>query len=791
MAQKNIKSSLRSIRRDAIVLFVGALFLLSGSVFWNISPGSGPSVVSAAPDVFALSVSPAGSAFELGVDAPQTFTALAVNGSAPYSYGWVVSSSGDVNVSLNGMDYVFCGRQSQSFNGSSLTVMYLSATTNYLKIDVSVVDFTGRFLQLPYSLMVADPYTSPGYKFDASTADYNQKVTADGKGWFRVLSGLDGSQIESSSSPNTSLNYALALGGKTVVENGSYAGALVVVPAEATLIVYPNVTGIKYATIGNGARVDEPNFNAAFGGFIGGSYTIATNHTAQATVATWYLAFKPDNSVYFTSTNPSYTVNNANALAKLNGGIVTVSTGVYLLTSSAIKFSGAFTFIGFGNGTVFKVADGANINAFEITDWSTLSNRQTLSISNFVIDGNKAHNNFYGTLSGNGIVSVGSTLNAVQMYLEKINIKNTAGFAINVTGSLLYVQNNFVEDSCNFGTFITGGDNHVEDNDFGSGLGLFGGTNAYVERNSVFSTPNNYTYFPAAIIIKYFANVQCRGNLVVDNQRNGLQIVPATFISGFHRTYLIDGNIFTNNGMAVRNGYAQIMINGGTSDYPAQDVSITNNHMFVDTTSQYFGGNFPDYGIYLDDYVCNITIAGNHVQNHTVANLGYGVNYHLSGQLKIEGNIGIDTVKELFVPFTVVYGGGSLLLTSGIYACAALVDNATTSGFCTSYLPADVKNVTSVSVLTYPNGASGNIKFKIFCNYAHNGQTYNAGNAVDGSEVATVTSNTIYKFTLPNNVLASAVAGDMVGLQFERWGAHADDTLAANLNVLGFVISYT
>ena len=87
------------------------------------------------------------------------------------------------------------------------------------------------------------------------------------------------------------MNSAIALGGIIAIKGGDYSGAELIVPSNVSIIADPTVTGIKYASIANGARIDEPTFNQAFRGYAQDDYTIVSNRTCLASSQTWYLAF--------------------------------------------------------------------------------------------------------------------------------------------------------------------------------------------------------------------------------------------------------------------------------------------------------------------------------------------------------------------------------------------------------------------------------------------------------------------------------------------------------------------
>ncbi|MBE3139377.1 MAG: hypothetical protein IMZ53_02215 [Thermoplasmata archaeon] len=157
---------------------------------------------------------------------------------------------------------------------------------------------------------------------------------------FNLVNATDGQEIAlyTSSNPNVTVNGALNLGGILKLSAGSYSGLFAAVPNNAYLVADPSVTGVKYASIGNNSRIDEPNFNEAFGGYIGGTYTVVANQSGAATTATRYLAFKPDNSIYYFSTNASYTILSAWNYAKNSavGGVIQLAAGEFPITTPLV-----------------------------------------------------------------------------------------------------------------------------------------------------------------------------------------------------------------------------------------------------------------------------------------------------------------------------------------------------------------------------------------------------------------------------------------------------------------------
>ena len=150
-----------------------------------------------------LTVSPSGSSFNLAVNQTQTFTAKATNGTAPFAYSWMVSASGNFTLSVNGVETQVSNASALTVSGDYLTLLYPEATQEFVSVTASVKDSLSMSGSTWKPFVVADPYSSPGYKFDASTAPYSYMVETDGLGWYRAINGTDGSVVSSWSSTNS------------------------------------------------------------------------------------------------------------------------------------------------------------------------------------------------------------------------------------------------------------------------------------------------------------------------------------------------------------------------------------------------------------------------------------------------------------------------------------------------------------------------------------------------------------------------------------------------------------
>lgn len=342
------------------------------------------------PQSLSVSIAPSGPV-QLTMNQTQVFIANVSSTDFPLSYTWSIENSSG-SFAVNGTHYVLLTYGNQAvfkFLGSIVDFCWLnvevnstiltggSATVTIQYVNPQPVEVTsqqGVSEQLNQQTPTPTPSPTPtqnNNQNDNYTIIYANSTSAarfiiqtDAKGHYQVINGIDGSIVTdySSTSANTTLNSAISRGGILAIMSGDYSGAQLIVPANASIIAEPDVTGIQYASITNGARINEPAFNAAFGGYQSGGYTVTTNATSSATVATWYLAFKPDNTIYYASTNASYVLNN---IASMGGGIFV--EGNLTVTSPIILSRRGTSLYSDGTGQLyFCGVNGLNITTTEV-----------------------------------------------------------------------------------------------------------------------------------------------------------------------------------------------------------------------------------------------------------------------------------------------------------------------------------------------------------------------------------------------------------------------------------------
>lgn len=196
-----------------------------------------------------LRVTPSNSLFKLGVNESVTFTAQALNGTGPFSYSWVVTGSSSFSLLINDVLVDVKEGLSLDFAGDSLTVCYPKATEEFISVTCHVTDKNGFVGCLLQPFIVADPYTSPGYYFDAASSTATYIVQTDGLGWYRIIRGYTGA-VTTYSNPNDALTAAFSGcsgAGSVYVCAGDYNGASATVLTGTQLVLEKGVSSLTYS----------------------------------------------------------------------------------------------------------------------------------------------------------------------------------------------------------------------------------------------------------------------------------------------------------------------------------------------------------------------------------------------------------------------------------------------------------------------------------------------------------------------------------------------------------------
>lgn len=612
-------------------IFLIIIVALSSVVVYQnlVTPNSAEAKV---PDVLGVTISPAGQSFQLGVNSSKTFIPQVSNGTGPFTYTWSISPTGNFNLSINDEVVSLVNASTVEFSSASLTLEFPYAVENeFVQVAVSVVDATGTEGE-SYSIMVADPYTSPGYKFDASIATAAVVCRADGLGWYRAYDGLTGAKIAAldSTNPDTTLDGALlAYAGKTVyVDGGSWVGAVLAVPANTVLIADPSTTGIKYGSIGNGARIDEPNFNAAFGGYVGGTYSIVANQSSVASTTSLYFAFKPDNSIYWVSSNASYpaqTALNSKPNIKFAEGTFVVASAIAVPSAAFIDGSGWQTMLSGDN--IFTVAAKTNWTIQNLyMHGSTTGGHTAISIAGASTGGRllncKTDNyirSWYHDTTGqtvDGVVRGCVFLNGRSADWAPVFDYNVANFE---------VSSNKFEDCLGAGTYIAGG-------------------------NSLRIVNNNYdncSYSKTDFAAIFVTNRVNMSDFIVSDNTITLPALDTAHIHGIVIAGEFTSTATTSDGLVENNVIRGISTNNncGNGIYLAGQ---TNTKNIFNIIIQGNSVRNTTRGIILSE-TKNVTISDNTLRSLSVLPISYD---DKNINLTISGNVGYNPVGYLANPFT-------------------------------------------------------------------------------------------------------------------------------------------
>jgi parallel beta-helix repeat protein len=375
-----VKVGLKIKSKHLIALLIVILIVLSSFAYINVRSELN---TSALPQL-SVSIAPAGP-IQLTMNQTQFFVASVNNTDFSLSYAWSIENLFR-SFSVNGTDYVLLTNGNQAsfkFLGSLIDLCYLSVKVDSSSFTEKTAIVTIHYLNPP-SVEVkqtnqqgvneqnnqqtqsqnTNQNDNPKIVYVNSPSNARFIIQTDSPSHYQVINGINGSIVTdySSTSANDTLNNAIASGGNIAIMSGDYSGTQLNVPANANIIAEPGVTGIKYSSIADGARINEPTFNAAFGGYQLGNYTVTTNSTSSASDQMLYLAFKPDNTIYYASNNASYVLNN---LANQAGGIFVKGN---ITLNSPIIFSKRGTSL-FSDGTGqlwFKNVDGLYITTTEV-----------------------------------------------------------------------------------------------------------------------------------------------------------------------------------------------------------------------------------------------------------------------------------------------------------------------------------------------------------------------------------------------------------------------------------------
>ena len=434
-----------------LIAIVVILSLLISSIMALNSIQSSTQQPQASEEPFSISINPSG-IIQLATNHVQFFTANGSDDTIAKTYDWwVVASNKEFVNSTNYLLLTYENQANFKFLDSAIESCWLSVvaktantvcnstvTVQQIKIEPTTAPQQGGN-GTPTSQNTQNSQNQNFFTTTNGVSSVSYIVQPTDNGQFEVIKGSDGKTISdyTSKSANASLNKAIASGGIIAIKNGDYLGAELVVPANANIISEPDVTGIKYTSIASGARIDEPTFNAAFGSYVKGTYTVSADVKCIAFHQTTYLAFKSDRSIYFQSTNASYVI--LSAIQAMNdGGSLIVVEPLLLDSTILIEKSITIEFANFGdtnNPNILFIGSG---NVFTINSplIAKYAGRE-ITLRNIRIDG-----------QGNGENGI-EVAGIVSLYVDDVKISNMGGKGFYSYGKGVFLRGTTITTSTN------------------------------------------------------------------------------------------------------------------------------------------------------------------------------------------------------------------------------------------------------------------------------------------------------------------------------------------------------
>ena len=300
-----------------------------------------------------IQLTPDNHAVKLSPNETYNLTYHMTNGTAPYVATWTLNPTGNFSLLVNGNLVSFNG-SSQSFQSDELTVCYPNATDQYITVDLTVKDANGFTGSLLLPITIADPYTAPTQTLNsANVASFSYKIEADGLGWYRAISGLDGSIAFTSTNASTTINGAevgaATVNGSVYISSGIYQITAVITQLSNTRIYGAGSGGSDYTSVGLTVLVQAYSGNVIYSvdsenvyinnlKILGGNGTYASgngiewDHVQQGIIEQVTSTNMPENGIYFgknIGSDSCHVVNLIDCIIQDNQGCGLYAYGVY------------------------------------------------------------------------------------------------------------------------------------------------------------------------------------------------------------------------------------------------------------------------------------------------------------------------------------------------------------------------------------------------------------------------------------------------------------------------------
>jgi len=464
------------------------------------------------------------------------------------------------------------------------------------------------------------------------------------------------------------------------------------------------------------------------------------------TETAFYTIFKEGSTVYAkdgdtgrivtSSTNASAVFHYATTHLPTNGGTIFVKAGNYSLTKS-INLSTSNTVLeGEGFGTILFLAAGSNTDVISI-----IGGASNCKVRNLLIDGNKAGN----PTGGFGIHVTCGRLHE----LRSLILQNVKTVGILSVASGVHLTDILVNYTDGPGFYFANASDIVMDglvsnkNVIGFKIENCAGVMAdtCIARNNDQNNGGYPGWYLFQVYNSTFTGCQGTDTQGAPTQDDGVRMtqVKYTTIQG----WILKGN--AKNGIYLTNSsYNQII-----------------NNQFLEN-----GG----YGVNLTDTLCNENVVKYNKYSGNTLGL-------------LNDNSGGDTAfHEVYIPVA------NATTHISDYPARSLADAVKSSAYFTAKAPKEYQAVMRAYIVVVSTG-TGNLYATLNASYAAPGEVYTTHQSGIGPTTYAITANKITLIDV-KSLLTSFDWPDVLGISINRLGGDANDTLEANLYVIGLWIEY-
>ena len=339
------------------------------------------------------------------------------------------------------------------------------------------------------------------------------------------------------------------------------------------------IKAIAYDTSGNSSAASNQSDDVAGSETTSSTLTIAANNSS--------IRGKAGADYICSGASDQVEINNAINILSSIGGKITLLEGTYVIDSS-ISLKSNVNLLGQGKSTIIKLADNTDTDELKlIVNDDTTNGNDDISISNLVIDGNKANN----INTQHGIFISSSSGSSENVIIKNALVKNVSGQGVTLGSNTSNCQviNSNINNVGAYGVVLTSNTQliscNIQSNNYGV-KAVSGSSNVIISDCII---KNNSS---VGLTFEDSSDSIIKGNIVESNGTDGILVYNTAV------RILVENNIASNNtgeGINIRSSDENNIKNNkcrGNSTYgifiqnsTADNNLVSNNDCYSNTTA--------------------------------------------------------------------------------------------------------------------------------------------------------------------------------------------------------------